>query len=195
MNTNNTDKPMELKELPVNPCNNCENPNQMRDKRCGNCRFNAGVNYAIKTIVPQAIQATREENLSRDKCWEYTGRIQPDGYGQICLKGKNFYVHRLSWSIFHGKQPTKTKELDHLCRNRKCFNPNHLELVTQYENFIRGESPLAKFARSTCCAKGHEYTAESTYIYKRYRVCKICRRNYDKNFRVRRDSLTNKSEK
>ncbi len=59
-------------------------------------------------------------------------------------------------------------EIDHLCRVRNCINPEHLEAVTQRENFLRG------IAVKTHCKRGHEYSAENTRVYHRARHCRLC---------------------
>jgi hypothetical protein len=67
--------------------------------------------------------------------------------------------------------------LDHLCRNRRCVNPEHLEIVTSVENVMRGEGFGPKNAAKTHCDKGHEFTPENTYIRTRAqggRECRAC---------------------
>jgi hypothetical protein len=65
--------------------------------------------------------------------------------------------------------------LDHLCRNRACVNPDHLEPVTIAVNVLRGESPPARNARKTHCPQGHEYTPDNTYYnQKGWRACATC---------------------
>jgi hypothetical protein len=84
-------------------------------------------------------------------------------------------VHRFSYEFFVGPIPAGLT-IDHLCRNRACFNPVHLEAVTQRENTLRGEGPTAKLARLTHCPKGHPFSKDNTHIYKNRRVCKACKR-------------------
>ncbi|WP_396021799.1 HNH endonuclease signature motif containing protein [Bacillus cereus group sp. BfR-BA-01522] len=69
--------------------------------------------------------------------------------------------------------------IDHLCRNRKCVNPLHLEQVTQRINLLRGEGMSAENVKKTHCPQGHEYTEENTYISKAgSRYCRKCRAMY-----------------
>ena len=83
---------------------------------------------------------TRKERLLRhvdvaeDECWEWRAFIRPNGYGQF---NKNEYAHRVSYEEFVGPIP-EGLVIDHLCRNRSCINPEHLEPVTQHENLLRG---------------------------------------------------------
>lgn len=111
-----------------------------------------------------------------DNCWEWIGAKTSSGYGNFLWNGKNVTAHRKSYEILVGNVPEEL-DLDHLCRNRSCVNPSHLEPVTRRENLLRGETIPAKHAKKTHCPKGHEYTEDNTYIYKKTnsRHCIKCR--------------------
>lgn len=99
--------------------------------------------------------------------------LRSDGYGQLpCHEG--YLAHRFAYELIVG--PIKPGlQIDHLCRVRRCCNPEHLEPVTRKVNILRGESPTAKNARKTVCPRGHKYDEENTYLSKEgKRQCKIC---------------------
>ena len=82
------------------------------------------------------------------------------GYGHISVNGTMQLVHRLAYSMF--VPIPEGLVLDHLCRNRSCINPNHLEPVTVAENNLRGEGCMADYARRTHCPQGHAYEATTS---------------------------------
>ncbi len=99
-------------------------------------------------------------------------------YGKIMFKSKTRQAHRLFYISFKGEIP-KGLELDHLCRNTLCVNPEHLQAVTHSENMKRGKAHLEIVQRAsliTHCPQKHEYTKENTYIFKNQRRCKECNR-------------------
>ncbi len=118
-------------------------------------------------------------------CWEWTAATA-NGYGNFWVGGNRWMrAHLYLWSELVGPVPDGL-ELDHLCRNRICVNPDHLEPVTRQENLLR--SPLTRTsinAAKTLCPKGHEYTKLRSGPRIGQRYCRICRRE-QANARYRR---------
>lgn len=109
-------------------------------------------------------------------CWIWTAAINNSGYGSFAVAhGKSIGAHRWAYESTVGSVPSGM-ELDHLCRDRSCVNPAHLEPVTKAENVRRGLSPMAEQARRTHCPQGHPYSAENTILDEGSRRCLICRR-------------------
>lgn len=116
-----------------------------------------------------------------NNCWEWTASLNKYGYGTFYYNKKIIKAHRFSYEISKGLIP-KRLELDHLCRNPKCVNPDHLEAVTHKENTLRGNCFSAINAKKTHCPQGHKYNLENTHISKKgERRCKTCRKRIFNN--------------
>ena len=116
-------------------------------------------------------------------CWLWVG-ANSNGYGKVNVgDGKIRWAHRVSYEMEKGKIPFG-KHIDHLCKNKICINPKHLEAVTQTENNRRSTGFGGLNFRKTHCPKKHKYTKENTYSYGTGRQCKICKKmNYLKRIR------------
>lgn len=108
-------------------------------------------------------------------CWQWQRRLNGKGYGHAYVnRGKTMLAHRVAWELANAKEFVGRQTIDHLCRNRACVNPAHLEQVSHRENCLRGKGS------KTHCKNGHEFTSENTRWYyppgskNIRRMCKAC---------------------
>lgn len=114
---------------------------------------------------------------ARGDCWEWTGYRNPLGYGQFTVaKYTKRIAHRYIYELLLGPLETG-KELDHLCRNRGCVNPDHLEPVTHVENMRRSASPNVIARRRGRCLRGHPLAGDNVGRQKSGIYCKACHRD------------------
>jgi hypothetical protein len=120
-----------------------------------------------------------------DSCWYWTASLQTIGYGQFGVVGRGpALAHRFAYEDLVGPIP-EGLHIDHLCMNKRCVNPAHLEAVTQQENNRRKDVAYGTGFAKTHCKNGHEFTPENTRIRddgKGYRTCLACRKiSHDKS--------------
>jgi len=109
-------------------------------------------------------------------CWLWTSGLSTNGYGQFTLLGKTQVAHKISYCWAKGAVPMGL-ELDHLCRNPICVNPDHLEAVTRQTNQLRGNTIGARASQVTHCPQGHPYNLFNTiWRLPGGRKCRECNR-------------------
>lgn len=118
-----------------------------------------------------------------DGCWLWTGASNHLGYGQIWVTEERRVVQAIRVSLrLHGVEVPADRDVDHLCRNKRCVNPEHLEPVTHAVNMARAPFTGRDWqAAKTHCPHGHEYTAGNTYLRRNAsgtlsRECRTCRK-------------------
>ncbi len=125
-------------------------------------------------------------------CWVWQRFVGPSGYGNLRDSRRMRPAHRVYYERLRGAIP-EGLVLDHLCRNRACVNPDHLEPVTHRENILRGNTIAARRAAQTHCIHGHPFTEENTIRGPRGRNCRTCQQkavreaNRQRNARLRAD--------
>jgi hypothetical protein len=119
--------------------------------------------------------------VTESGCWHWTGCVNTGGYSHIDVPSRavpgrwtrTTTGHRWLWQWLYGRLDS-TVHLDHLCRNRRCVNPAHLEPVTPRVNVMRSDGPCAINARKTHCKQGHAFAEHGKIDCRGKRVCCIC---------------------
>ena len=110
----------------------------------------------------------RRVKIDENGCWNWLGGKVKGGYGQIGIGGKTMVAHRYAYTVKIGPVP-RHLDLDHLCRNRACVNPSHLEPVTRQVNLLRGLR-MTQVPKKQNCLRGHPLSTTPSG----YRVCHEC---------------------
>lgn len=109
-------------------------------------------------------------------CWPWSASLNDGGYGQFMVDGKPQRAHRIAWELLRGEIPHGLV-IDHLCRNRWCVNPWHMEPVTNEENIARGLFLVTRPPQRTVCPSGHRYEGDNVRIDPQgYQRCRACER-------------------
>lgn len=120
-------------------------------------------------------------------CWSWTASCTESGYGRVDWKGyRHRMAHRVMYALLIGPIP-EGLTLDHLCRNRCCVNPAHLEPVTLKENLARGFGVGAINKAKTHCRRGHDLGEGNHYVYGGKRYCKRCQSLRQKAYLERKE--------
>lgn len=122
------------------------------------------------------------------ECWVWERAVHvTTGYGWFCGEkalGTN-WAHRVAWMLSRGPIP-KCMTIDHLCGNKLCVNPGHLEVVTLRVNILRGNGCFAINARKTHCVRGHELAGANLRMNGSWRTCRACARDRSREKRKQR---------
>jgi hypothetical protein len=138
--------------------------------------------------IKSDLRARLEQHIERDPqtgCWNWRGGTAGSGYPKTRdANSKQAYAYRVMYELTRGKIPDEMT-IDHLCRNKLCVNPDHLEVVTRAENVRRGQNwQLNK----THCPRGHPYDAVRKAHGGLNRYCTICQRRMEKEHAARKDT-------
>ena len=151
-------------------CRSCGLPCRRADALCMKCyrgQLRTSAELTFEERFWSKVDATGD-------CWLWTAALNSGGYGAF----RSRPAHRVAYELLVGPiQDT----LDHLCRNRRCVNPDHLEPVSSVENVMRGESIAARNARKATCQRGHDEWAERKDGNGRW--CRACGREDGKRRR------------
>ena len=114
--------------------------------------------------------------VASDGCWNWTGTLDRDGYARMyTTENSKVLAHRWIYERRIAPIPAGL-HIDHLCRNRRCVNPAHLEPVTPRVNALRGDTHSARNFAKTHCDDGHPLSGSNLYLDSRgWRGCKVCR--------------------
>jgi hypothetical protein len=106
-----------------------------------------------------------------DGCWLWSSAIAENGYGVFRVAGGSAYAHRVAYFSAH-RQISSTLVIDHICRNRRCVNPDHLRQIARGDNVRIGRCPSRE---STHCKRGHLF-GQLRVGKVQQRVCGVCRK-------------------
>lgn len=132
----------------------------------------------VDEVTPKTLSRFWKKVIKRNNCWEWTAYTR-NGYGRFKINGNLVTAHHFSYELIHGVIP-KEYEVDHLCRNKICVNPDHLEAVIKKENILRGFAPTAINSKKTRCIHGHPLSGDNLGMRDDNggRFCKTCRKNW-----------------
>jgi len=137
---------------------------------------------ALMTELQQRIRSRSAETDCgyTTPCWISDRAKHSNGYTKMGLCGETLLTHRVAYEAFVGPIP-EGLQIDHLCKQRACCNPEHLEPVTCRENLLRGDTLTAAEASAAHCKRGHPFDEANTYLRADrpgVRGCRACRNSW-----------------
>ena len=129
-----------------------------------------------KIEINRFIKKIDIESGGPDGCWPWTAYKGNDGYGQFSINRSAVKSHRVSYEYFYGVKIPDNLYIDHICRNRRCVRPDHLRLVTKYQNSIENSNGICAInIKKTHCKRGHPLINGNIY-YRSWggRECRMC---------------------
>ena len=133
----------------------------------------------VQTVEWKKVGRLRLSRVRKDgDCLLWTGHTNSKGYSTVQVLGVRVYIHRLAYMVHVGPIPDGLT-IDHLCRNKRCVNPDHLEAVTNKVNILRGLGVTAQNKRKTHCKRGHPLEGVNLRLLPGGgRACRTCLRVY-----------------
>jgi len=148
------------------------------------------------TLTPKQKQTDIERLMQRvvidpsSGCWQWQGPTNY-GYGRFYSRGVTYRAHRAAYELLVGPVPIGL-EMHHLCHNRACVNPSHLQPIERHDHWLLGTSVSLFNATKETCVNGHPFTEENTHIYekagRKVRHCRACGRE-----RVRKQAASRRN--
>jgi hypothetical protein len=127
--------------------------------------------------------------IAPNGCWNWLAGKSDQGYGRLHLKGFSTRVaHRIIYELLKRRIP-KNLTLDHLCRNRACVNPEHLEPVSLELNLLRGDGVGARNKAKTHCKYGHKFSLRNIYRWRGKRWCRQCGKRRQLAYKIQKSRL------
>lgn len=134
-------------------------------------------------LIDRFVEKISEPDDAHNDCWIWKGSRTGSGYGQIWVNRRMRTAHRVSHELFIGPIPDGCA-VDHLCRNRLCVRPDHLQALDHYTNWSQWN--LSK----THCRNGHLYSGDNLrFKPSGERRCRICHNAQERERQSRKRGL------
>ena len=175
------------KNIAAGLCGLCQNVREDHPSLCKKHheQYNAKlISMRKPRIKPSLTERVQKYTLYVGDCIVWTGAVTSAGYGELNVGGRPVLAHRISYELSNGPIPAGLV-INHLCTNKVCVNPAHLELTTYAGNAFHDNSKNITKANiaTTHCPNGHPYDEENTYIFKNKRDCRACWRKPFRSYR------------